>query len=423
MATYVLIFINIGQKMITNKLNTEFWVITDTHLIANQLHDNGPAFKQIQSTSQGKDLVYQEIALRAFCKFANEKKPAAIIVTGDVTFNGELLSAQRFQKIFSSLTDTKLFLLPGNHDIFDGWARSFSNDQQLYTKQISPTDWRNIFHESYDHAWATDSSSLAYSIQLNPQYLLLMLDTNIYGQKEALRSPVTAGFIGEMQLAWLEKQLKFAQKHNLYPLLFMHHNLYVHNPAVNRGFVIDNASSLSRLCQKYDVKLAFSGHIHAQNIVKPQPNIPTTEIVTSSFCSFDQAYGLVKVKKNQIRYQRQTFNMRPYLSAEEQKSYTLTHFHNYLKDIQLKNLTHNMTQKDKNSGQKINKFFIESNYNYFTGHNHINEKKLIQLYNSEEYRLLTKYQPKLGRYLQTLFDTTDHSNLNIQINFKEKQNE
>ena len=32
--------------MITKDLNTEFWVISDTHLIANSLHDEGQAFSQ-----------------------------------------------------------------------------------------------------------------------------------------------------------------------------------------------------------------------------------------------------------------------------------------------------------------------------------------------------------------------------------------
>ncbi len=46
-------------------------------------------FHACKKTSQGKDLYYQEIALSAFMRMAQRKKPAAIIVTGDVTFNGE----------------------------------------------------------------------------------------------------------------------------------------------------------------------------------------------------------------------------------------------------------------------------------------------------------------------------------------------
>lgn len=34
--------------MITKDLNTEFWVISDTHLIADSLHDEGQAFSRMQ---------------------------------------------------------------------------------------------------------------------------------------------------------------------------------------------------------------------------------------------------------------------------------------------------------------------------------------------------------------------------------------
>ncbi|MCO6532572.1 metallophosphoesterase [Lactobacillus sp.] len=409
--------------MITDKLNTEFWIITDTHLIADCLHDNGTAFQEIQKTSQGKDLAYQEIALRAFCQLVNDKKPAAIIVTGDVTFNGELLSAKKFQEIFSALTATRLLVIPGNHDIYDGWARIFKEEQQLYTEQISPTDWKRIFSSSYECALSQDHYSLGYSVQLNPQYLLLLLDSNIYGKREAIGAPPTEGQISEEQIVWLEKQLTYAKKHHLRPLLFMHHNLYVHNPAVNRGFVLNNAPLLRQLCKDYDIKAAFSGHIHAQNIVGPQDRTPTTEIVTSSFCSYDQAYGIVKLDPTSLTYQRQTFEMTPYLSAKQRQNPLLTNFHQYLKNIQLRNLSTNSKQKDSLANQKssrlnkINQLFIEMNYNYFTGHNHLSEKQLHDLYASPEFKALVADHPRFSKYLKTLYDTTDHSNLSVTLNY------
>ena len=58
--------------MITKNLNTKIWVISDTHLIANSLHDHGQAFSRMQKTSQGKDLYYQEIALDAFVKIRQQ---------------------------------------------------------------------------------------------------------------------------------------------------------------------------------------------------------------------------------------------------------------------------------------------------------------------------------------------------------------
>ncbi|WEV40679.1 metallophosphoesterase [Lactobacillus sp. ESL0681] len=405
--------------MITNNLKSEFWILTDTHLIADQLHDNGAAFKRMQQTSQGKDLVYQEIALTAFCKMAQEKKPAAIIVTGDLTFNGELISAQKFQEIFSKLTQTKVLVLPGNHDIFDGWARGFKGEKQLFTKQISPYDWREIFKQSYACAFSQDQNSLAYSVQLNPQYLLLMLDSNIYGQKDSVKAPITEGSISEEQIIWLRKQLDYAQEHDLRPLLFMHHNLYVHNPAVNQGFVLNNAAQLRQLCEKYQIKIAFSGHIHAQNIIGPVEKTPTIEVVTSSFCSYDQAYGVVKLDDQGLLYQRKIFDMTPYLTEAELQNQTVANFHEYLKNIQLKNLAGNSSEQGPLSPleRQIKQTFLEINYNYFTGHNHISSAELKKLTTSTEYQTLIQQKPQLNKYLKSLFDTSDHSNLIAKITY------
>ncbi|MGO1643014.1 MAG: metallophosphoesterase family protein, partial [Lactobacillus amylovorus] len=204
--------------MITKDLNTEFWVISDTHLIADSLHDEGQAFSRMQKTSQGKDLYYQETALSAFMRMAQRKNPAAIIVTGDLTFNGERVSAERFAEIFKPLKKTKVLVLPGNHDVFDGWAREFRGKKQFYAGEISPMFWRSIFDKSYREATDEDDSSLAYSVQLNPQYFLVLADSNIYGREETTEAPHTHGMIGKQQLKWIEKQFRYAQEHDLRPI-------------------------------------------------------------------------------------------------------------------------------------------------------------------------------------------------------------
>ena len=50
------------MKVITDKANPEFWLLSDPHLIADSLHDFGPRFEQMQATSAGKDITYQETA-------------------------------------------------------------------------------------------------------------------------------------------------------------------------------------------------------------------------------------------------------------------------------------------------------------------------------------------------------------------------
>ncbi len=410
--------------MLTQDKKTSFWVISDTHLIADSLHDDGQAFSQMQKTSQGKDLYYQETALSAFVRMVEEKKPAAIIVTGDVTFNGERVSAERFAEIFKPLTKTKLLVLPGNHDIYDGWAREFHGKKQYYAGQISPRMWRNIFRTSYETAVSVDNSSLAYSVQLNPDYLLILADSNDYGKEESSTAPATAGFLGKEQRKWIKEQLQYASQNNLRVIFCMHHNLYVHNPAVNKGYVVDDYRELRKLLAQYNVKLVFSGHIHAQNIMLPQNSCPATEVVTACFCSNDQGYGVVKVSPKEISYTCHHFKMKDYLTDKEKQNWTLTHFHDYLENIQLGTISAELMQEDLyrnhddlKSVRQMGRLFGEMNYYFFTGKNHIDFDELQKLKKSEIYQRLISENPQYELYLQTLYDTSVHDNLHVKIKY------
>lgn len=410
--------------MLTQDKKTSFWVISDTHLIADSLHDDGQAFSQMQKTSQGKDLYYQETALSAFVRMAEEKKPAAIIVTGDVTFNGERVSAERFAEIFKPLTKIKLLVLPGNHDIYDGWAREFHGKKQYYAGQISPRMWRNIFRTSYETAVSVDNSSLAYSVQLNPDYLLILADSNDYGKEESSTAPATAGFLGKEQRKWIKEQLQYASQNNLRVIFCMHHNLYAHNPAVNKGYVVDDYRELRKLLAQYNVKLVFSGHIHAQNIMSPQNSCPATEVVTACFCSNDQGYGVVKVSPKEISYTCHHFKMKDYLTDKEKQNWTLTHFHDYLENIQLGTISAELMQEDLyrnhddlKSVRQMGRLFGEMNYYFFTGKNHIDFDELQKLKKSEIYQRLISENPQYELYLQTLYDTSVHDNLHVKIKY------
>lgn len=410
--------------MLTQDKKTSFWVISDTHLIADSLHDQGQAFSQMQKTSQGKDLYYQETALSAFVRMAQKKKPAAIIVTGDVTFNGERVSAEKFAEIFKPLKETQLLVLPGNHDIYDGWAREFRRKKQYYAGQISPRMWRNIFKTSYKNAVSVDDKSLAYSVQLNPNYLLILADSNDYGKEEATTAPATAGFLGREQRRWIKAQLQYASENNLQVIFCMHHNLYAHNPAVNKGYVVDDYRELRKLLAQYNVKLVFSGHIHAQNIMLPQDPCPATEIVTSSFCSNDQGYGVVKVSPKEVSYTCHHFKMKDYLTDKEKQNWTLTHFHDYLENIQLGTISAELMQKDLyqnhddlDTVRKMGRLFGEMNYHFFTGKNHIESEELQKLKKSPIYQRLIADNPHYELYLQTLYDMSNHDNLHVKIKY------
>ena len=188
---------------------------------------------------------------------ALKSRPTALIITGDVTFNGEKTSAESLMHRLQPLVDhgIKVLIIPGNHDIYDGWARAYKGRQQRLTEQISPSDWRQIFHSSYEQAAAQDGNSLSYRVNLNHQYQLLLLDSNIYTIEPSNRPPNTGGKLSPQTMTWVRRQLALGARAHRKSIIFMHHNLYTHNEAVNQGYVLDNSDALKKLLTRYHVPL------------------------------------------------------------------------------------------------------------------------------------------------------------------------
>ncbi|NMB32402.1 MAG: metallophosphoesterase, partial [Lactobacillus sp.] len=65
----------------------------------------------------------------------------------------------------------------------------------------------------------------------------------------------------------------------------------------------------------------------------------------------------------------------------------------------------------------MGKLFGWMNYHFFTGHNHIKASELNKIHSSKAYQVLIKHHPEYRLYLETLYDTSDHSNLQVKIKY------
>ncbi|WP_262315557.1 metallophosphoesterase [Lacticaseibacillus parakribbianus] len=403
---------------LTASATPRLWVMSDTHFIAPSLHDGKAAFTAIKQSAAGKDLDYQPVALRAFVHQALAAKPTAVIITGDVTFNGELISAKSLVRRFAKLTQAgiPLLVIPGNHDIYDGWARQYRGKRQLKTAQIGPDDWRDVFKASYAHAQTVDPDSLSYTVLLNHDYELLMLDSNIYPIQPSATNPNTGGELSPKTLAWLRRQLAAAKKAGRTPLVFMHHNLYVHNQVVHHGYVLNNTDQLQKLLTRYQVPVLFSGHIHAQDIAQdPAGRCTTTEIVSGSFSVTPGGYGVVSLSPTKLRYQRRTVDLTPVLTKTERQNPDLLHYQRYLRHLfagngerlAVESLYQRKDITDKQLVAAAN-FIGELNRRFFAGEDSPTASELAKLHQSLGYRVAVKV-PRLRQYIQSVIQ--DH-NLN-----------
>lgn len=417
-----------AEKTAFDSKNNTFWVATDIHFIAPSLHDDGKEFQFIKKTAAGKDLDYQQEALTAFIDKAKKVKPKAIILTGDLTLNGEKQSAKEMAKIFSPLQKIGITVLaiPGNHDIFDGWARKYSGDTKKRIAQISPADFKKFFPDGYNLATSVDKSSLSYALKINKKYDFIFLDTNEYPIQPSRAQPHTGGQITKETLTWLKECLKGAQNNKRIPIVFMHHNLFIHNPLVYKGYVLSNAQTLKSLLAHYHVPIVFSGHIHAQDIIKdPTRETDIIEVVTSSFAIADHAYGELKLTPDNISYTRKTVDVDLWAKENKKTAKDLRYHNTYLKQLFLKDgerlayqqlLDQNI--RNKSILEPAANLIGEVNYNYFTGQDNYSLKKSTQLKKSPAYKEIAKYTPFLQKYVDSAINDTNLPDQKLRIKLK-----
>ncbi|MGM0125119.1 hypothetical protein IGI37_002516 [Enterococcus sp. AZ194] len=393
--------------------NLKLWVLTDNHLIAPELYDDGSEFSFIESTAAGKDLRYQKQSLQALVDKALKEKPDEIVLTGDLTLNGEYISAQKLVELLTPLTEKKIKVrvIPGNHDIHDGWARKYQDDKQLKTKQISPDDFRDLFKDmGYNGADNYDKHSLSYKEAGTSEYDFYFLDSNQYTLEPSKSAPATGGRFREETMAWLEAEFKKTVADGKRPIVFMHHNLYPHNAGVSRGFVINDVDKVQTLYAKYHVAVVFSGHIHAQDILeKTIDGVTIPEIVTSSYSIIDHGFGEVAVSEQGIEYTRKTIDVDSWAKETDQIDPKLLEHQAYLRKLFVKDgeaLAYgSLLDKDIPNEKDLDaaaQLVGQLNEEFFTGKDARTPEEIAQIKEGKAYQTLEKYDPFLKKYIDSV---------------------
>lgn len=403
-----------SEETVFKKEGIEFWVISDPHYIDKSLTDSGLAFKKIKQTAAGKELKHQRESWQAFINKAIEQKPDMLIITGDLTLNGEKVSAENLAEFLTQLTDhgIKVFVIPGNHDVNDGWARKFVGEKQEKTEAISITDFKEIFANfGYQTATNYDKNSLSYAVAVNQRYNFLFLDSNIYpddGQSQA--SPTTGGTIRGRTMKWVKEQLEIAKQEKKQTLVFMHHNLYPHNQLLSTGFVLNNAEEFKQILADYQVSIVFSGHIHAQDIMTETiGQHELTEIVSSSFSIAPQGYGVVKLNGQSFDYQKKENASTVAVSQiEDYSAYSKALFIEDGKRLGYEQLI-DAGLSDSKKLDVAAEFVGQVNYRFFSGNDFSSDEQVADLKAEPGYQIIAENSRFLKEYIDSIIQDKNQS--------------
>jgi Icc protein len=193
--------------------------------------------------------------------------PAATLVAGDLTKDGEAYNFDRYDRLVEPLART--LTVPGNHDVpkayvdhevmpVEAFADRYADGGYPFRERVGGVD---VF--CLDSATAPDGS---------------LRDT-------------WGGRVSRSQLEWLAAELDDAR----FPVVLVHHNLFAqpeHDAGFWTNFPLENADELLDVLAGRGPVLVCSGHHH---VPSHRRDGAVHEIVAPALCSYPPSYLVVDV--------------------------------------------------------------------------------------------------------------------------------
>ncbi|MBR1922260.1 MAG: metallophosphoesterase [Paludibacteraceae bacterium] len=259
-----------------------------------------------------------------------QAKPDILLIPGDLTYNGELLSHQYVASKLALIkaNGTQVFVIPGNHDVSDPAARSFKNATTLPAKNLSAEGFATLYADyGYGNAVArldSETDSLSYMAYPTDDIALIALNTN----QSNLNGHQSAGGITAGAMAFLQQctERALADGHTNI-LLMLHHPVMEHfdgharmdkNHIGNQVYGITPLSDVQEMLTAAHVHAVFSGHAHLHTIAHiGTQNGELYDISTGSLsaypcpmrrCTLDTETGELSIEGEEITiYQNEAY--------------------------------------------------------------------------------------------------------------------
>lgn len=271
------------------------WLATDTHYIAPELTDGGTFYQSMIESGDGKYMYACEEITDEFISQVIEAKPDALIIAGDLTFNGARLSHEGFVKKLRQIEDAgvQVLTIPGNHDFTLKRAAKFSGENYELVESIDASDYLDLYGDfGYSQAIAKDDTSLSYVYELSDNVRVLAVDVNTVAGMSGILTKATLKFV--------EEQLIKAREDKAYVISVTHQTLLTHSELTSQGIIFINNDKLLELYEKYGVLCNLSGHMHIQHMKQSKGGV--WDIATGSLMTAPNYHGVISLKNRKFTY-------------------------------------------------------------------------------------------------------------------------
>ena len=266
--------------------DTKLMVVSDLHYLEPSLYRESDYFLRALRRGDGKATQYGEELMAALYRTVFTERPDALIVTGDLTFNGEQLSHRALSEWFAKVEDAGIpvWVIPGNHDINTSNSVGYGDGMIYRVEGTSP----EVFAAVYADYLEMGEAGFSYTAKISDELWVAMTDVAIYQDEAA-----TPGLFSSRHAEWLEGVLQDARKEDVRVVTATHHGLLVHTELYRDNFVMYGSESMASLCRAYGVKMNLSGHLHIQHIAREDG---LADAALGAFCMWPHRYAVVTLR-------------------------------------------------------------------------------------------------------------------------------
>ncbi len=221
-------------------------------------------------------------------KSARENGLQAVLIAGDLTYNGEKTGHEALAarlKAFEEESGLSVYVINGNHDVNNPEATKYIADEDgnyywEYADTVTAEEFKTIYADFgyneaisvYEPPVGEEAGALSYSASLGDGYRLIAIDAGKYSPDSTdagIYERETGGKISDSLMTWILAQLEEAKQAGEIPIGMTHWNLGDQNyfsTVALQGFVMDDWQAAAETLADAGMHFVFTGHTHDTDI-------------------------------------------------------------------------------------------------------------------------------------------------------------
>ena len=201
-------------------------------------------------------------------------KPRVVLITGDLTHNGERASHERMAHYLNRMAAHGIqpLVIPGNHDCNNPYARSFDNDRTSPAATVTRSEFAQLYaNYGYGAASQRDPASLSYCCEPIKGLVVIGIDSNmderntLTSRGDSADTYYNGGRIKPQTLQWVIDRAEKARRQGKHVIAMMHHHLVPHFDREDQllaNYIVTDHQEIAHQLMQAGIHTIFTGHLH-----------------------------------------------------------------------------------------------------------------------------------------------------------------